>query len=51
MWTCPYCGGTLGQRFDDDQLHGVLCLQPDCGRFAVQDPSHEDGNLWDDSDF
>jgi len=48
MWTCPYCGGTAGQPFHDNQLNGMLCLDPDCGRF-VEDESRPDD--WVDSDF
>lgn len=33
MWMCPYCGQNIGQPFRDTQLHGMLCLNPDCGRF------------------
>ncbi len=51
MWTCPYCGGTVGQPFHDDQLQGMLCLQPDCGRFVETDPAAGDGSEWDDSDL
>jgi hypothetical protein len=36
MWICPYCGGTKGHPFADRNLQGVLCLEPDCGRFDDQ---------------
>ncbi|MFY0542719.1 hypothetical protein [Brevibacillus sp. H7] len=51
MWTCPYCGGTLGQPFQDDQLRGMLCLQPDCGRFVETKMDLDDGKEWNTSDL
>jgi|GEM_PF-637998 len=51
-WTCPHCGGTLGQPFADSQLRGMLCLAPDCGRFDAQVAMKEtDEDGWDASDF
>jgi hypothetical protein len=50
-WTCPYCGGTYGYPFQDNQLQGMLCLHPDCGRFVVSDPDHDDLSDWDATDF
>lgn len=33
MWQCEYCYGRNGMVFKDNNLEGVLCLEPDCGRF------------------
>lgn len=33
MWTCSYCGKDQGMYYKDQQLEGMLCLEPDCGRF------------------
>ncbi|WP_169729955.1 hypothetical protein [Thermicanus aegyptius] len=32
-WSCPYCGYQHGFYFEDDQLSGMVCLRPECGRF------------------
>jgi len=43
VWTCPHCGGTRGFFFTDENLQGMLCLAPDCGRFdpTAVFPAHE----------
>ncbi|GAA4701286.1 hypothetical protein GCM10023228_01120 [Brevibacillus fulvus] len=52
MWTCPYCGGKMGQPFEDGQLQGMLCLAPDCGRFDSGDNAQQPLiNEWDASDL
>ncbi|WP_400163042.1 hypothetical protein ACAF76_009040 [Brevibacillus sp. TJ4] len=52
MWTCPYCGGTNGIPFHDEQLDGVLCLEADCGRFVDNEELYTDAiRQWDDTDF
>jgi hypothetical protein len=51
MWTCPYCGGTHGIPFHDEQLDGVLCLEADCGRFVENDWFADDLRQWDETDF
>ncbi|GIO00662.1 hypothetical protein ABE137_08590 [Brevibacillus laterosporus] len=51
MWECPYCGFANGHVFLDNQLHGILCLNPDCGRFDSSDTSVEMLSDWDTSDF
>lgn len=33
MWKCKYCGGSSGMYYKDNQLEGMLCLEPECGRF------------------
>ncbi len=33
MWTCRYCGSNQGMYYKDQQLEGMLCLAPECGRF------------------
>jgi hypothetical protein len=37
MWSCPYCHSREGLFFRDENLLGVLCLAPDCGRFNELD--------------
>jgi len=37
MWSCPHCGQQAGLPFQDDQLQGMLCLNPDCGRFDASE--------------
>ncbi|NGQ94076.1 hypothetical protein G3578_02670 [Brevibacillus sp. SYP-B805] len=51
MWKCPFCGGSLGQPFQDSQLHGMLCLSPDCGRFDVHDAKEERFADWRETDL
>ncbi len=51
MWTCPYCGGKLGQPFEDSQLRGMLCLSPDCGRFDASEDGDERLDEWDVADL
>ncbi|MGC5324037.1 hypothetical protein [Brevibacillus sp. SYSU BS000544] len=51
MWTCPYCGQNMGQSFQDSQLHGMLCLNPLCGRFDDLVDSQETLDDWDTTDF
>jgi hypothetical protein len=45
MWSCPYCGNHSGVAFKDMNLQGMLCMQPDCGRFDQmdEDRSGEEG--------
>lgn len=33
LWTCQYCGSEYGMYYKDQQLEGMLCLDPNCGRF------------------
>lgn len=33
VWTCPYCGNQDGVYFRDRNLEGMLCADPECGRF------------------
>lgn len=49
MWSCPYCGNHTGMPFEDNQLKGMICLHPACGRFNSLQAS-DDENL-EDSDF
>ncbi|WP_019119183.1 hypothetical protein [Brevibacillus massiliensis] len=51
MWRCPYCGEAKGQPFADSQLQGMLCLNPECGRFDSAEDSQEALYEWDSSDF
>jgi len=51
MWNCPYCGGSQGQPFFDHQLQGMLCLDPQCGRFDVHDDQAERFSDSHESDF
>lgn len=51
MWTCPYCGGTHGLPFHDEQLDGMLCLTSDCGRFVEENVMQEDPGEWDYTDL
>lgn len=30
---CPFCGSEYGMPYKDNQLTGMLCLHPECGRF------------------
>ncbi|WP_176717272.1 hypothetical protein [Vulcanibacillus modesticaldus] len=34
MWTCRYCDGNNGMYYKDGLLEGMLCLNPECGRFT-----------------
>lgn len=51
MWMCPYCGSSKGQPFSDAQLSGMLCLNPDCGRFDSTLDAEQVNSDWDDSDL
>ncbi|MFS0553120.1 hypothetical protein [Brevibacillus sp. 179-C9.3 HS] len=51
MWTCPYCGGSHGVPFHDEQLDGVLCLSSDCGRFVEENRTSDDPRDWDAMDM
>lgn len=53
MWSCSYCGNHLGMVFEDNQLSGVICMHPDCGRFEVLDREEirRNPHLIPDSDF
>lgn len=51
MWICPYCGGDEGQPFHDDQLSGVLCLAPDCGRFDARVDDAREAATWEHLDM
>ncbi|WP_172890890.1 hypothetical protein [Aneurinibacillus soli] len=31
-WKCPYCGSQYGMPYQDSNLVGMLCLEPNCGR-------------------
>lgn len=33
VWICPFCGNKDGMPYEDSQLTGILCLNPECGRF------------------
>jgi hypothetical protein len=33
MWRCMYCGNENGMPYTDRNLKGMLCLEPNCGRF------------------
>lgn len=48
MWKCEYCGGNKGMYYKDKQLEGMLCLEPDCGRFnniPIEDKNYYDSDL------
>jgi len=47
MWQCKYCGSSKGMYYKDNQLEGMLCLDPNCGRFS----EHEDNEELYDSDL
>lgn len=49
MWSCPYCGGSIGQPFEDRSLRGTLCLNPECGRFDDLIENMQDD--WDTTDM
>lgn len=49
MWSCPYCGGSAGQPFEDRSLRGTLCLNPECGRF--DDVAENIQDDWDTTDL
>ncbi|WP_232697113.1 hypothetical protein [Brevibacillus daliensis] len=51
MWNCPYCGFERGHVFQDSQLHGILCLNPVCGRFDDSEAGIGTLDDWDTSDF
>lgn len=51
MWTCPYCGQSVGQPFRDSQLHGMLCLNPLCGRFDDRTETQDSWDEWDSHDL
>lgn len=53
MWICPYCGNKEGMIFEDEQMSGMLCLSPDCGRVDLRDPKELriDDEYWAESDF
>ncbi|MGK5510536.1 hypothetical protein [Brevibacillus formosus] len=51
MWTCPYCGGSHGLPFHDEQLDGMLCLSSDCGRFVEEHGTSDDPREWDAMDM
>ncbi|WP_167497585.1 hypothetical protein [Brevibacillus antibioticus] len=51
MWTCPYCGGSHGLPFHDEQLDGMLCLSSDCGRFVEEGSTSDDPGDWDAMDM
>lgn len=53
MWTCPYCGNKNGMIFEDQQMSGMLCLHPECGRVEElnRDALRADREEWADSDM
>ena len=49
MWECPYCGTSAGHLFQDGQLHGILCLNSECGRVdVIEDTEDYRGYEWSD---
>ncbi len=47
MWKCQFCGNSNGIPYKDQNLEGMLCLAPDCGRFnhIEQDEEIYDSDL------
>lgn len=51
-WSCPYCGSTQGLLFEDGNLKGILCQNPDCGRVdPLPEAEDEDSPQLYDSDL
>lgn len=53
MWSCPHCGNQHGMMFEDQQMSGMLCMHPDCGRVDVLTAEEIRNNReqWADSDM